>query len=98
MREKNINFVRSLKVKHNISKKKIMQLQQIPAYPDTAPACPAHAHVLVTVTGGTVVGTNEKRGDLEWACGVTGGCQAGKVRERQWEFISNTKHFVSGVI
>lgn len=63
-----------------------MQLQQIPAYQDRlqpiriAPAPPACA--IVSVTGDTVVGTNEKHRDWElWACGVTRGCHARKVRE-----------------
>lgn len=102
MREKDINFVRSLKVKHNISKNCAItadtSLSGYRTSPPPTPSPPA-AHAMVSVTGDTVVCANEKHCDLElWACGMTGGGRARKVRERQREFMSNTKHFVSGVI
>lgn len=54
---------------------------------------------LVSVIGDTVVGTDEKHCDLVlWACGVTEGCLNREVLERQWKFMSKTKHFVSGII
>lgn len=76
-----------------------MQLQQIPVCQEIAPEPLGHASVLVSVTGGSVAGTDETHCDLVlWACGLTEGCLTRKVRERRWKFMSNTKHFVSGVV
>lgn len=89
MKEKNIHFLRSLKIKQYFWNCVIRANTNLLG-DSTRP--PGHASELLSVTGHTEVVTDEKHCDLVlWACGVTEGCLTRKARERQWKFMTNTK-------
>lgn len=82
MREKNVNFVRSLKVKHSILRN-CSTIANASLWGDGTRFPQAWWCICVSVFVNAGVGTDEKLCDLVLrACGVTGGCHTRKVRER----------------